>query len=208
VIILHGANYYDAVDWVGIATALSHDREVVVRDGRGFGQTGWGPSRSYDHEAHCRDIEAVLDHLGWDKAAIMGHSMGGGQAIVFASRFADRMAGLVIVDHCPGQAAPAKQSVDNQSVVFSTIDAARDAMSRHRDKSEDERLAEILKRVDGGFIIGGRDPEFGNSIPLGKPSTAGWRSPIHGKSWLRFTCRSCCFESSNRTAIRLIPWTG
>jgi esterase len=172
VIILHGANYYDSADWIGIASALAHDREVVVRDARGFGQSGWSPSKSYDHEANCQDIEAVLNHLGWDKAVIMGHSMGGGQAIVFASRFAERAAGLVIVDHCPGQAAAAKRSVDNQPVIFLTVDAARDAMSRHREKSEDERLAEILKPVDGGFIISGRDPDFGNPLPLEEPSTA------------------------------------
>lgn len=170
VIILHGANYYDSADWIGIASALAHDREVVVRDARGFGQSGWSPSKSYDHEANCRDIEAVLNHLGWDKAVIMGHSMGGGQAIVFASRFAERTAGLVIVDHCPGQAAPASPLVGNQSVVFATIDAARDAMSRHRDKSEDARLAEILKPVDGGFIMASRDPDFGNQVPQGDVS--------------------------------------
>ncbi len=174
VIILHGANYYDSADWVGIASALSHDREVVVRDARGFGQSSWSPSKSYDHEANCRDIEALLDHLGWDKAVIMGHSMGGGQAIVFASRFADRTAGLVIVDHCPGRgggAARTGPSVNNVPVIFPTVDAARDAMSRHREKSEESRLAEILKPVEGGFVFRSRDPDFGNQVPLGNFST-------------------------------------
>ncbi len=174
VIVLHGANYYDSADWISIASAMAHDREVVARDARGFGQSSWSPSKSYDHEANCRDIEALLDHLGWDRAVIMGHSMGGGQAIVFAARFADRTAGLVIVDHCPGQgggAARTGPSVDNQPVIFPTIDAARDVMSRHRDKSEDARLEEILKPVEGGFIFRGRDPDFGNQVPLGEPST-------------------------------------
>jgi esterase len=170
VIILHGANYYDSADWIGIASSLAHDREVVVRDGRGFGQSGWSPSKSYDHEAHSRDVEALLDHLGWDKAVIMGHSMGGGQAIVFASRFADRLAGLVIVDHCPGKAAPAKQSVNNQAEIFPTIEAARKSMSRDPGRSDDERLKDILEPVDGGFIFRSRDPDFGNSVPLGEPS--------------------------------------
>jgi pimeloyl-ACP methyl ester carboxylesterase len=169
-IILHGANYYDSADWIGIAAALADDREIVVRDGRGFGQSTRSASKSYDHEANSRDIEAILDHLGWDRAVIMGHSMGGGQAIVFASRFADRAAGLVIVDHCPGQVGGKGPSVDNAPVIFPTIDAARDAMSRYKDKSEDARLEEILQPVEGGFIFRSRDPDFGNPVPLGDPS--------------------------------------
>jgi pimeloyl-ACP methyl ester carboxylesterase len=172
VIILHGANYYDSADWVGIASALAVDREVVARDARGFGQSTWSPSKSYDHDANCGDIEALLDHLGWNRAVILGHSMGGGQAIVFASRFAERTAGLVIVDHCPGRgggAARTGPSVDNAPEIFPTIDAARDTMSRFRGKSEDERLAEILKPVEGGFIFRCRDPDFGNQVPLGDP---------------------------------------
>ena len=38
VIILHGSNYFDSYDWIGVASGLSQDRQVVVFDHRGFGR--------------------------------------------------------------------------------------------------------------------------------------------------------------------------
>ena len=46
-LIYHGANYYDSADWIGVADALSSDREVVAWDTRGFGNSGWSASKDY-----------------------------------------------------------------------------------------------------------------------------------------------------------------
>lgn len=182
VVVFHGANYYDSADWIDVATALSDDREIVVRDTRGFGKSGWSPSKNYTPDAQCADTVALLDHLGWEKAVIMGHSMGGGHAVVFASRFPKRTAGLVIIDHCPGRgggAARTGPSIDNKPQVFSTVEAAQAAMSRQTDTPEGSparaRLEEILEPVDGGFVFASRDPDFGNQVPVG---IDGWTPEI------------------------------
>jgi pimeloyl-ACP methyl ester carboxylesterase len=173
VLIFHGANYYDSADWIEVGTALGSDREVLAWDTRGFGKTGASPSKDYSIDTHMADVVALLDHLGWRKVVAMGHSMGGGRSILFSSRFPDRVAGLVIVDHCPGRGgAPpgTKPSIGNKQPVFATIDAAQKEMSRDTNTPSGSparaRLDEILKPVAGGYTFP-RDPDYMNPVPVG-----------------------------------------
>jgi pimeloyl-ACP methyl ester carboxylesterase len=44
------------------------------------------------------DIAAVVDSLGFEKFVLVGHSMGGGVALVYAGAHPNRVAGLLLVD--------------------------------------------------------------------------------------------------------------
>lgn len=173
ILIFHGANYYDSADWVEVGGALATDREVAAWDTRGFGKTGWSKSKDYGLDAQMADINALLDHLRWKKVIAMGHSQGGGRSILFASRFAERVAGLIIVDHCPGRgvAVPLpKQAIGKKQTVFPTIEAAQKEMSRDtntpRGSPARKRLEEILHKVEGGYVYP-RDPDFQNGVAIG-----------------------------------------
>ena len=48
--------------------------------------------------AHYRDLHALLDHLGVERAALVGASMGGSVAIDFTLEHPDRVSALVLVD--------------------------------------------------------------------------------------------------------------
>lgn len=182
ILITHGANYYDSNDWIEVAAALSADREVAAYDTRGFGQSSWSPGKDYTQDAQMADMEAVLDHLGWDKAIVMGHSQGGGRVILFGSRFAGRVAGVIIVDHCPGRGGTdptaAVQSIDNPPLLYPTVEAAIDSMSRDDNVPEGSparaRLDAILKPVEGGFTVP-KDPDCSNPVPVG---IEGWAPKI------------------------------
>ena len=176
-LIYHGANYYDSADWIGVASALASDREMVVWDTRGFGESSWSASKDYSLDAQTGDAAAIMDHLGWDKAIIGGHSMGGRHAIVFSSRLPERTQATVIIDHCPGKGGGTlsfDQSVGNETKVFDTVEAAHTVMSREppTDEAGWQRVREALKPVDGGFVFR-RDPDFTNPIPVG---IDGWTS--------------------------------
>jgi pimeloyl-ACP methyl ester carboxylesterase len=51
-----------------------------------------------DVETHVADATAVLDHLGWERAWLMGHSWGGLLAMHIAVTHPERTAGLVLFD--------------------------------------------------------------------------------------------------------------
>ncbi|MGY1436489.1 alpha/beta fold hydrolase [Streptomyces reniochalinae] len=52
----------------------------------------------YGLAAHVADVLALLDHLGQERAVLIGHSMGGFVAALAAARHPSRVAGTVLVD--------------------------------------------------------------------------------------------------------------
>ncbi len=164
VLIVHGLSFF-SFDWIAPAARLATDRQVAALDMRGFGDSDW--PGDYSLAAHAADIVAVLDHLGWRKAILIGHSMGGRHSAVAAARHPERFAALVLVDYTPenaleGAARVAKRtsstpdafaSVD-EAMRWSGIDpaSAEGALKR-------PRFEAYLKPVPGGLMIK-RDPHF------------------------------------------------
>jgi pimeloyl-ACP methyl ester carboxylesterase len=49
-------------------------------------------------DQHVQDVAAVLDHLGWDEALVVGHSWGGFLVVAVAAQLGARMRGAMAVD--------------------------------------------------------------------------------------------------------------
>jgi pimeloyl-ACP methyl ester carboxylesterase len=176
IVILHGANYYDSADWIDVASRLASDREIVAFDARGYGRSTWSPSKDYSIDANLADVVAVLDDLGWRSAIIMGASRGGAFGVAFAGQFPDRTAGYIAVDFVPdiairhpGSPIQLTQTINNKPRVHATVEDALNATSRDKNAPPGSparlRFEETLKPVEGGYIIGYRDPDFWNPIP-------------------------------------------
>jgi pimeloyl-ACP methyl ester carboxylesterase len=183
VLILHGGSYYDSADWVPVARHLAEDREVVAIDFRGFGESSWSPDKDYSDAAHLADITTVLDHFDWRRAALLGHSRGGLYAIMFAARYPDRTAGLLIAEHCPGGGPPRPRHrvVHARPTVYPTIDDLEASLSRDKNTPPGSearaRLESLARKVEGGFILGPRDPDFLNRVPSDADSSVARYEP-------------------------------
>jgi esterase len=182
-LILHGANYYDSRDWVQIAAELAIDREVVTYDSRGYGLSSWSPSQDYSLDAQLSDIDAVLDHLGWETVILVGHSRGGSFALRYAQASPQRVHGLVLVDfspgHTPGRSSVQPVHVGVEGAVYATLTQAHSATSRNpRELENDEgraRVESIFGQRDGGWVNVRRDPAFQNDRPTDGPD---WRPAL------------------------------
>lgn len=102
------------VGWVAVAGRLPAVT-VLAPDLRGRGRSADLPG-PYGLAAHVADLVAVLDHLGVERAVVMGHSMGGFVATLLAATHPDRVSGLVLADGGlptgdPGDLVPA-QAID------------------------------------------------------------------------------------------------
>ncbi len=73
----------------------------MALDQRGHGESAWAAPPAYATEDFAADIVGVLGTLGWDSAVLIGHSMGGHNAIGCAAWYPERLRGLVIVDSRP-----------------------------------------------------------------------------------------------------------
>jgi len=118
----------------------------------------------------------VLDDLLWDKAIVMGASRGGAFGLAFAGQFPGRTAGYIAVDFVPdiairhpGSPIQLTQTIGNTPRVHASVEDALKATSRDKNappgSPERRRFEEVLKKVEGGYILGQRDPDFWNPIP-------------------------------------------
>ncbi len=167
-VILHGSNYFDSYDWIGVAERLSSDREVVAFDHRGFGHSDRSLAKDYSLDAMLGDIINVSAHFGWDRPVVMGHSMSGRLSIYFAANFPDHLSRLIVLDSALGSGNPGiyNVSVDNAPVVFETIEAAMASLSDRpsppRFALDRARAVLALDEVDGGYCLK-RDPDHRNT---------------------------------------------
>jgi pimeloyl-ACP methyl ester carboxylesterase len=97
---LHGGGL-TAHTWDLVCLSLREDYRCLALDLRGHGDSEWSPEMDYGIEAHSRDVEALVDHLGLDGLGLVGMSLGGLTAIAYAGRQSARLSALVIVDSGP-----------------------------------------------------------------------------------------------------------
>jgi 3-oxoadipate enol-lactonase len=83
--------------WDGVAAAVGNDVELLTYDCRGHGRSA-RRALTFTAELFARDLAELLDHVGWENAAIGGCSMGGCVAMAFAGLFPARVNGLGLVD--------------------------------------------------------------------------------------------------------------
>ena len=168
IIILHGSNYFDSYDWIGVGTALSQGRQVVAFDTRGSGRSTWSKDKDYSLDALFSDIINVSAHFGWKRPAIMGHSVSGRLGIFFAAYCPEHLSQLIVVDTAMGKGNPGeyKVSVGNAPQVFATVEQAMAFLAQKdnppRFSLDRERAKLAVTKVDGGFVLT-RDPDQKNT---------------------------------------------
>ena len=158
ILIVHGLSYF-SYDWLGVGESLGREREVILMDMRGFGDSDWSPARDYSVPAMAQDIIAVLDNAGWKRAVLVGHSMGARSTICAAAKHPQRAAALALIDYSPENAPAGSKrtaaTVAGVPALFKTVD---EAMAHFKSKDR-PRFEAYLKPVDGGFVLK-RDPHF------------------------------------------------
>jgi len=74
---------------------------LIRLDYRGRGQSDWADPATYTIPQEAQDTLALMDHLGIDKAAILGTSRGGLIAMLIAATAKDRLLGVALNDIGP-----------------------------------------------------------------------------------------------------------
>ena len=140
-VLSHGLGGNHAV-WYHQVAAFAATRRVITWDQLGFGRSTrrTGP---VGPEPAVGDLLAVLDHLGVERADVVGQSMGGWVAMGFALQHPERVRSLVLAD------SPGGVLTDD---VRGAAAAARDRL-----------------RLDGGF---GHHPALGDRFCAEHPAEA------------------------------------
>lgn len=165
---LHGwldnAGSFDA-----LAPLLAARWQVVALDFAGHGRSSHlAPGAWYHYVDYFDELRAVFDHFGWARADLLGHSLGGTLASLFAALHPDRVGELLLIEalgplttDADRALAQLRRALDERDAfarrrplrVFATLDAAIAARMRANDLSEPAARAIVERGVIG--VVGG-----------------------------------------------------
>ncbi|RLK25116.1 haloacetate dehalogenase [Micromonospora sp. M71_S20] len=104
VVLLHGHPRTHAT-WHRVAPLLAREHTVICPDLRGYGGSSKPPSdpghTAYAKRAMARDVVGLLDALGHDRAAVVGHDRGCYVAMRTALDHPERVSRLGVLDGVP-----------------------------------------------------------------------------------------------------------
>jgi pimeloyl-ACP methyl ester carboxylesterase len=100
IVLIHGFASNKEVNWVQpgwVSTLTRAGRRVIALDNRGHGQS----SKFYEPVAYhtrrmAEDVRALIDHLAFERADVMGYSMGARIAAFLAVDHAERVRSLIL----------------------------------------------------------------------------------------------------------------
>ena len=98
-VFLHGVMGSGA-NWRRVVPHFQNSYQVLTFDQRGHGWS-FKPATGYAPEDYSLDLRLILDELNWNKVSLIGHSMGGRNALHFAQKYPQRLEALVIEDIGP-----------------------------------------------------------------------------------------------------------
>jgi pimeloyl-ACP methyl ester carboxylesterase len=157
---------------------------TLALDHRGHGDSAWDPERRYDHDSMVADVECATAALGIERLVLVGHSLGGRIATLFAGRHPERIAGLVLVDIGPdldarGVTRIRMEAESSPEPAFGSIEEYGRLLSLHYPAAQPKallRMAQhgVRKRDDGRFVLK-MDPWLRSSRMSGPPEDAAAR---------------------------------
>ncbi|KRP59274.1 alpha/beta fold hydrolase [Pseudomonas trivialis] len=129
-VLLHGLRAY-AQTWESLVKALGPTYCVYALDQRGRGLSDWAPPTSYHTQSYVDDLQDFVAHAGLQRFILLGHSLGGANALEYARQNPGRLTGLIIEDIGPGSssqgdgAARIRREMNQTPLQFANWDAAR-----------------------------------------------------------------------------------
>jgi pimeloyl-ACP methyl ester carboxylesterase len=129
---------------------------LLALDQRGHGDSEWSDEGDYSRDAFVGDVERFREAMGLESFILMGHSMGGMNAVTYASRFPNRVRALILVDVGPESS---REGVEN-IVRFTRgpdllefdefVEMAHRFNPRRSIENIRERMGHRLKQTDSG----------------------------------------------------------
>ncbi len=100
-----------------IAPLLVPHVRFLSLDLRGRGESEWGPPEAYRMFEYLKDLRAFLNELGLDRVALIGTSLGGWVAMLYATAYPKRVTRLVLNDVAMISEAAGLNAVANRPSV-------------------------------------------------------------------------------------------
>ncbi|WP_199551608.1 alpha/beta fold hydrolase [Streptomyces sp. N35] len=171
VLALHG-HLAEGASFTRLAEELGPDWRVIAPDQRGHGDSDRTPE--YSRDGYVDDLIALLEHLAAGPVVVLGHSLGGINAMYLAARRPDLIAAMVDVD------GPVLMP-DGPSPLSFVLSFPYTAPTR-------EELIEGAGPIGPMIARGLRQlPDGSWRLPFHPQDTVDSESAVHGDHWAAWT---------------------
>lgn len=107
-VLVHG--FLDlAWSWLPLVEHLGEEYRIVAPDCRGHGDSGWVRGGYYYFPDYVGDLAGLAETLRLEKFFLLGHSMGGNVAALYAGTFPARVGRLIIIESLDYDETPAAE---------------------------------------------------------------------------------------------------
>lgn len=159
IVLLHGG-HQSAHSWDLVSLSLARRYRVLALDQRGHGDSEWARDVSYANHEMSLDAEAFIDAMGLRQPILIGHSMGGRNAMLLTRRDPARLKALVIVDVGPELSEKGRVAIAGFVQAAQEFDDLEHFVRKvreydpYRPRAHIERTVKynMLQRADGKFI--------------------------------------------------------
>lgn len=132
--------------WKSQIEFFSRKHKVVVYDQRGHGESD-KPKKDYSIQTLSNDLFGLVKHLNLEKVTIIGHSMGGMTAQVFALDHPEKVSKLVLVGTTAKMAFSMRLQLWIMMNIFPYESFARGAIDTKYYEPSDQVIKEAMDRA-------------------------------------------------------------
>ena len=144
-LLLHGLADH-ALVWTNLGNFLSDNYHIVAPDMRGHGNSS-KPNTGYSFSEAIADLEALMGHLNWSNANILGHSWTGKLLPIWAKQHPEYFRSMILVDPIFITKMPAIFKL-SLPIVYRKLDCLK-GMGPFSSYEEAEELARQLSQYKG-----------------------------------------------------------
>jgi len=208
VVLAHGGGA-NAHWWEHLAPRLGASFHAVALDFRGHGESDFPdaiPPGSFE-----ADLHALLEHLGSDRAVLVGHSMGGEVALRVAAEGGAAPRGLVLLDLARGHSDRARRVMRRALTIRHAYRTREEAVERFRFVPPAVHATDALRRriadrsvhqdSDGRWSFKA-DPAWVDALPAGPVRAADVTCPT---LFLRGSESGVCGEEGAKDLVSALP---
>ena len=146
-----------------VAPALNDVLRVLAFDQRGHGLSQWAAELGdYTRETMVSDVAGMVDGLGFERVVLLGHSMGGMNAMTYAARHSERVFALVLIDIGPAVSVDGAEQVRRfvaGPYALESLEAWVELTHQYYPQRSKERIRERLAVSLRETSEGGGSPE-------------------------------------------------
>ncbi|HVY17550.1 MAG TPA: alpha/beta hydrolase [Rhodopila sp.] len=159
IVLLHGG-HQSAHSWDLVSLSLARRYRVLALDQRGHGDSEWSRDVAYANHEMSLDAEAFITAMGLERPVLVGHSMGGRNAMLLTRRSQHLLRALGIVDVGPEVSEKGRAAIAGFVQAAQEFDDLEHFVRKvreydpYRSRAHIERTVKynMLERADGKYV--------------------------------------------------------